>query len=125
MKKEEKNIQKILDTTYGDTHNFLASKGNWAKFNNMPTVCDGILYAIFEMIFDVAPNKDCAIELINFRLNHFIDDKYKTTEYRVYKSTETPLKGSENYFDVGTKEIAIKLTQYLNKNDKYKKWVWA
>ena len=46
-------------------------------------------------------------------------------KYRVFKATDTPLEGSQNYFDVGTQKMAIKLVKYLNNNTDYKKWVWA
>ena len=45
--------------------------------------------------------------------------------YRVYKVDDTPLEGSQEYFDVGTQKMAIKLVKYLNKYTNYKKWVWA
>jgi len=46
-------------------------------------------------------------------------------KYRVYKSTDTPLEGSDDFFDVATQKIAIKLSRYLNKYTDYKHWVWA
>jgi len=46
-------------------------------------------------------------------------------KYRVYKVDDTPLKGSEEYFDFNTQHMAIKLTKYLNKHSDYKNWVWA
>ena len=45
--------------------------------------------------------------------------------YRVYKADDTPLKGSNEFFDVADHLMAMKLVQYLNKHTKYKKWVWA
>ena len=45
--------------------------------------------------------------------------------YRVYKVDDTPLEGSEEYFDISTQKMAIKLVKYLNKHSDYKKWVWA
>ena len=45
--------------------------------------------------------------------------------YRVFKADDTPLDGSNEYFDVRTQHMAIKLVKYLNKHTNYKKWVWA
>ena len=46
-------------------------------------------------------------------------------KYRVFKATDTPLEGSNEYFEVSTQKMAIKLVTYLNYNTNYKKWVWA
>jgi len=46
-------------------------------------------------------------------------------KYRVYKATDTPLDGSDEFFEVSTQRMAIKLTKYLNERTDYKKWVWA
>lgn len=46
-------------------------------------------------------------------------------KYRVYKATDTPLEGSDEFFDVSTQRMAIKLAKYLNAHTDYKKWVWA
>ena len=50
--------------------------------------------------------------------------------YRVYKVDDTPLDGCNDYFDVRTQKMAIKLTKYLNevaqeRNDYTSTWVWA
>tara|TARA_Y100000034_G_scaffold48560_1_gene59968 strand:- start:3 stop:158 length:156 start_codon:yes stop_codon:yes gene_type:complete len=50
--------------------------------------------------------------------------------YRVYKVDDTPLDGCDDYFDVGSQKMAIKLTRYLNEltqenNDLTSTWVWA
>ena len=44
--------------------------------------------------------------------------------YRVYMVYNTPLEGCEDFFDVRTKKMAIKLTKYLN-NKTNNWWVWA
>ena len=44
--------------------------------------------------------------------------------YRVYKVYDTPSEGSNEYFDVRTQHMAIKLTKYLN-NNTGNWWVWA
>ena len=71
-KKEKKQIQNTLNTTYTETIEFLINKDDWSRFDNMPAICDGGLHAVFEMVFDTAPSKDAANELINLRLNHFL-----------------------------------------------------
>ena len=72
--REAKLIQNTLNTTYNETMEFLLNKDDWQKFDNLPAVCDGVLHAVFEMIFDAAPDKERANELINHRLNHFLND---------------------------------------------------
>ena len=71
-KQEKKQIQKTLNTTYNGTMEFLKDQDSWSRFENMPAVCDGVLHAVFEMVFDVAPNKNAANELIHHRLDHFL-----------------------------------------------------
>ena len=68
------NTLNITSTTYNETFEFLLSRENWQRFDNLPAVCDGVLHAVFEMVFDCAPDKDRASELIQHRLNHFLND---------------------------------------------------
>ena len=56
----------------------------------------------------------------------YIRDKNpELISFRVYKSTETPSEGSENYFDVDKEETAIKLSESLNKKDNCNSWCWS
>ena len=68
MTKQDKNIKKILETTQNDTYTFLKNQYHWIKFDNTPTVCMGVLDAVFQMVLELAPNKKQAIELITFNL---------------------------------------------------------
>ena len=63
--------------------------------------------------------------------NHFGKIEFNTEisvegriNFRVYKSTKPPSEDGI-YFDVDTKETAIKLSKSLNKKDNCSNWVWV
>ena len=64
MKKE-----KIVDIVYTDTMSFMFNRDSWAKFKVEGSfIALGILRAVFDVIFSLAPNKKSALELITMAL---------------------------------------------------------
>ena len=78
MKKENK----LVDMAYNDTRNFLIKDTqNWGKEKNSGSfVAYGLLNAIFEALFSLAPSKEQAMEIIQMSLVNFLDEEDYTEE---------------------------------------------
>ena len=77
MKKEDKIVNMVFD----DTHEFLLTRKNWSKYKSKGQyIAYGLLNAVFDMIFSLAPSKESAMEIINMSLTNFLvseEDKKK------------------------------------------------
>ena len=75
------NKQQIVDMVFEDTHEFLLTRDNWEKVNSQGQyIAYGLLNAVFDMIFSLAPSKESAMEIINMSLTNFLvseEDKKK------------------------------------------------
>ena len=71
MKKEDK----IVDMAYNDTKEFLLyGTDTWAKAKSGGSfIAYGLLNAVFEVIFDLAPSKENAMEIIMMSLSNFME----------------------------------------------------
>ena len=68
MKKQE-----IVDMVFQDTHEFLLARDNWSKVKSKGQyIAYGLLNAVFDMIFSLAPSKESAMEIINMSLTNFL-----------------------------------------------------
>ena len=76
MKKQE-----IVDMVFQDTHEFLLTRDNWDKVKSKGQyIAYGLLNAVFDVIFSLAPSKESAMEIINMSLTNFLlseEDKQK------------------------------------------------
>ena len=83
MKKENK----LVDMAYNDTRNFLINDTqNWGKEKNSGSfVAYGLLNAVFEVLFSLAPSKEGAMELIQMSLINFMDEENSNDEYEKNK----------------------------------------
>ena len=69
MKKEDKIVNMVFD----DTQEFLLSRNNWVKYKSKGQyIAYGLLNAVFEAIFSIAPSKEAAMEVINMSLCNFL-----------------------------------------------------
>ena len=69
MKKEDK----IVNMAFDDTHEFLLNRKNWAKHKARGQyISYGVLNAVFDVIFSLAPSKESAMEVINMSLSNFL-----------------------------------------------------
>ena len=69
MKKEDKIVNMVFD----DTQEFLLSRNNWVKYKSKGQyIAYGLLNAVFEAIFSIAPSKESAMEVINMSLANFL-----------------------------------------------------
>ena len=79
MKKQE-----IVDMVFQDTHEFLLTRDNWSKYKTKGQyIAYGLLNAVFDTIFSLAPSKESAMEIINMSLTNFLlseEDKQKFDE---------------------------------------------
>ena len=58
MKKEDKIVNMVFD----DTQEFLLSRNNWVKYKSKGQyIAYGLLNAVFEAIFSIAPSKEAAV----------------------------------------------------------------
>ena len=75
------NKQQIVDMVFEDTHEFLLTRDNWEKVKSQGQyIAYGLLNAVFDMIFSLAPSKESAMEIINMSLTNFLvseEDKKK------------------------------------------------
>ena len=73
--------QQIVDMVFDDTHEFLLTRDNWEKVKSQGQyIAYGLLNAVFDMIFSLAPSKESAMEIINMSLTNFLvseEDKKK------------------------------------------------
>ena len=73
--------QQIVDMVFNDTHEFLLTRDNWDKVKSKGQyIAYGLLNAVFDVIFSLAPSKESAIEIINMSLTNFLleeEDKQK------------------------------------------------
>ena len=73
MKKQE-----IVDMVFQDTHEFLLTRDNWAKYKSKGQyIAYGLLNAVFDVIFSLAPSKESAMEVINMSLGNFLNEENK------------------------------------------------
>ena len=69
MKKEDK----IVNMAFDDTLEFLLNRKNWAKHKARGQyISYGVLNAVFDVIFSLAPSKESAMEVINMSLSNFL-----------------------------------------------------
>ena len=69
MKKQE-----IVDMVFQDTHEFLLTRDNWSKAKSKGQyIAFGLLSAVFDVIFSLAPSKESAMIVIDMAL----EDYYK------------------------------------------------
>ena len=75
------NKQQIVDMVFEDTHEFLLTRDNWEKVKSQGQyIAYGLLNAVFDKIFSLAPSKESAMEIINMSLTNFLvseEDKKK------------------------------------------------
>ena len=65
--------QQIVDMVFEDTHEFLLTRDNWEKVKSQGQyIAYGLLNAVFDMIFSLAPSKESAMEIINMSLTNFL-----------------------------------------------------
>ena len=78
-----KKKNKLIDMAYNDTRNFLINDTqNWGKEKNSGSfVAYGLLNAVFEVLFSLAPSKEAAMEIIQMSLINFIDEEDPNDEY--------------------------------------------
>ena len=73
--------QQIVDMVFEDTHEFLLTRDNWGKVKSKGQyIAYGLLNAVFDVIFSLAPSKESAMEIINMSLTNFLlseEDKQK------------------------------------------------
>ena len=73
--------QQIVDMVFEDTHEFLLTRDNWDKVKSKGQyIAYGLLNAVFDVIFSLAPSKESAMEIINMSLTNFLvseEDKKK------------------------------------------------
>ena len=71
MKPEDK----IVNMAYDDTMSFLINDTQkWAKQNDKGSfIAYGLLNAVFEVLFSLAPSKENAMEIINMSLSNYIE----------------------------------------------------
>ena len=73
--------QQIVDMVFADTHEFLLTRDNWSKYKSKGQyIAYGLLNAVFDVIFSLAPSKESAMEIINMSLTNFLvseEDKKK------------------------------------------------
>ena len=68
-----KTEDKIVNMVFDDTHEFLLTRDNWSKYKAKGQyIAYGLLNAVFDMIFSLAPSKESAIEIINMSLTNFL-----------------------------------------------------
>ena len=76
-----KTEDKIVNMVFDDTHEFLLTRDNWSKYKSKGQyIAYGLLNAVFDMIFSLAPSKESAMEVINMSLTNFLvseEDKKK------------------------------------------------
>ena len=76
-----KTEDKIVNMVFDDTHEFLLTRDNWSKYKAKGQyIAYGLLNAVFDMIFSLAPSKESAMEIINMSLTNFLvseEDKKK------------------------------------------------
>ena len=76
-----KTEDKIVNMVFDDTHEFLLTRDNWSKYKSQGQyIAYGLLNAVFDMIFSLAPSKESAMEIINMSLTNFLvseEDKKK------------------------------------------------
>ena len=66
--------QEIVDMVFTDTHEFLATRAGWAKFKAKGQfIAFGLLSAVFDVVFSLAPSKEDAMMIIEIAL----EDYYK------------------------------------------------
>tara|TARA_R100000773_G_scaffold18630_1_gene16885 strand:+ start:300 stop:521 length:222 start_codon:yes stop_codon:yes gene_type:complete len=64
----------IVQKVYDDTMDFMYSKDDWSKFKTEgSTIAYGILRAVFQTIFLLAPTKKSAVELIMMAIEEHLD----------------------------------------------------
>ena len=67
MKKQE-----IVNMVFEDTHKFLLTRKNWSKVKSQGQyIAFGLLSAVFDVIFSLAPSKEDAIIVINMALEDY------------------------------------------------------
>tara|TARA_Y100000310_G_C19989386_1_gene493416 strand:+ start:61 stop:282 length:222 start_codon:yes stop_codon:yes gene_type:complete len=71
MKKEDK----IVNMAYNDTRDFLLNgTDTWAKEKSGGSfIAYGLLNAVFEVIFHLAPSKKEAMEIVTMSLSNFME----------------------------------------------------
>ena len=67
---------KIVNMVFDDTHEFLSTRDNWSKYKSKGQyIAYGVLNAVFDVIFSLAPNKESAMEVINMSLANFLNEE--------------------------------------------------
>jgi hypothetical protein len=76
MKMKNKDIaEKIVFMSYEDTKDFLLNDTkNW-KGKNGSFISYGLLNAVFETIFSLAPSKGNAMEIVSMSLSNFLEEE--------------------------------------------------
>ena len=66
------NKQEIVNMVFEDTHKFLLNRKNWSKVKSQGQyIAFGLLSAVFDVIFSLAPSKEDAIIVINMALEDY------------------------------------------------------
>ena len=66
---------KIVEMAYKDTKGFLINgTKKWNKENGS-LLSYGLLNAVFEVLFSLAPSKESAMEIVDMSLSNFISDE--------------------------------------------------
>ena len=71
MKKEDK----VVEMAYDDTMHFIVyGTDKWNKEKGS-FLSYGLLNAVFEVLFSLAPSKESAMEIVDMSLSNFISDE--------------------------------------------------
>ena len=78
-KNKTKKEDKIVSMVYDDMIEFLTSKKSW-KGKNGNFVAYGLLNAVFQMIFSLAPSKKAGMQIVMMSLSNFMEEKQNKEE---------------------------------------------
>ena len=66
----------VVEKVYQETHDFIVWGNDWEKYKlNGQYVLYGLLNAVFEVAFKLAPSKESVVEIVNMSLANFLIDK--------------------------------------------------
>ena len=57
-----------------DMMDFIIEQEHWSKYQG-PSICWGMVSAVFRVVFDIAPNEKQAVQLITDCMAEFMDGK--------------------------------------------------
>ena len=67
--------EKVTNMAYNDTKAFLATTRHWAKEECCGSyICYGLLIAVLEVVFSLAPSKEDAMEIVMAAVDNFVKE---------------------------------------------------